>query len=73
MSQGDLHKIDCLLFLDTSGTSRNGYSTREVAEHLKVSVYQARILLLALQSSGLVKPLPRKKEGRGVALYWRRT
>ncbi|MGN8010273.1 FaeA/PapI family transcriptional regulator [Enterobacter sp. 22325] len=72
MSSEDLHQ-ECLAFLYSYNDCPSGCTTREIANYLNISVYQARLVLLKLKEDGLVSELPRNKPSRGAALHWVRT
>lgn len=63
-------KQACLTFLDSANKRESGWITREVSDALDISIYQARLLLLALQAEGCVRQIPGRKPGRGAAIHW---
>lgn len=63
-------KQRCIQVLRLNNERLCGMSSREVADALDISVYQARLLLLGLQDSGWVREVSGRKSGRGAALRW---
>lgn len=63
---------ECLILL-SSLNAQQWISTREVADRLDISVYLARLRLLALANVGAVESQTRSgfQRGRGRTRYWR--